>query len=725
MITIIERKITKNYGTSKIENVWVEYDEESNDFAANEDILDSMQTIKNSMLNALESKQDSIICLYTSCLNKEILDYLSKIDNSNRIYIYTKNQNILEELSHRFLIREGEYICGNFFLIRKDNEIQGFFSTNNFKIESNQLFLELDSKECNEFWHYFIACFWKSAKIEYIAGSKEEVSENNQQDFMPPFENGFDIEFIEKEILESKERVSIQLVKNSPLIPLLQDFENCSFLLQDPKVFNDETLKNKSDFYVANVGFDAIDANIYISDTILLYRIQLNDEQKAQLKKMQNSLIIKQKFRHSIALQDLIDKTLHYLDGRIVKVEQNSEHKDYIQCDKFLDKEEFEKQELEYEKIWQEEYPHNCEITYKFAIIPFYTPNSFKEAQLYNEWKETHKSLHKEIDKALSNIESILRKKEKLNKFQAILGEAKNMFIRFFLGKDNNLQSIKNKLLNTKEKALPENLDIVSMQKYIKDLEENIKIINENSGEIDLKLDEAEKHNEWQEKKNKLIKEKNRLEEHCKKERENIETQQKECENKRAKIENEQKELQKEYENKDKQIKQAKNESENSKDSEKQIKQQRRDIDFKISNLNKDLKELDSKIKDCEKKEKDNKAFQQNINTKKQELQKNENKLNSLKNDLKNKYEKFHYDNTEQKKSKGSQSSLAYMNSNKENHKSTQYININIPKENRPSIGTLKEDGNKRLLEISLWSEVEAASKEADKLRAKLSVKQS
>ena len=48
---------------------------------------------------------------------------------------------------------------------------------------------------------------------------------------------------------------------------------------------------------------------------------------------------------------------------------------------------------------------------------------------------------------------------------------------------------------------------------------------------------------------------------------------------------------------------------------------------------------------------------------------------------------------------------------------------LNIPKEDLPTIGQLKEKGGQRYLEIIYWEEVQEAKREAERLHAKLCVK--
>lgn len=691
MISIAHKEITKDYGDSVIENVWVnsnschvERSETSQSLESTQStkettrILGTMQAIKDSMLETLQTAQDSIICLYTSFLDNEILTLVQAIGDNNRIYIYTKDQNTLQELSHHSLVRLGDNLAGSFVLIQKDKNIQGFFSTKDFDIESNQLFLELDSNQCNDFWHYFITCFWKDAKKEFIAGKEEEIKEMNQKDFIPPFQNGFDTEFIRDSILQEKSNALIQLQKNSPLIELLQDFEECRFLLQDSKVLSGEVLENSttSNFVTTNVGFDSIDTDIFLSDNTILYRLSLNDTQNKTFKSLRESFVITKSFKHSITLKELIDKTIYYLDGKTAKIEAHTTHIDSIQCTSFLDKDEFETQELDYKEIRRNKYPHICEIIYSFDILPFYTPTDFETASLYNEWDNTHKALHNTIDKALKNIESIYEKQDELNAFQALLSEVKKIFQQSFLGKNTNLKHIATELNKIKQEATLEALSIDSTQSYIKDLQKYIKTISENSGEIDLKLDEAKEHNKWQVKKNELEKK--------------IEELQKKCDNNRQHIDS----------------------------KEREYKDKLQSGPATLQNA------TDHKSKDIEYKNKENQnkqALNQYINTEKEQLQKHENELESLKSDLENKYKEFHYKKKEPKESK---SPLAFMDkkSEKQNIKECD-INIPIPKENRPSIGTLKEGENKRLLEISSWSEVESAKSEAQRLGANLSVK--
>lgn len=740
MISIAHKEITKDYGDSVIENVWVdsnschvERSETSQSLESTQStkettqILGTMQAIKNSMLETLQTAQDSIICLYTSFLDPEIIKLIPEIAKNNRIYIYTKDQNTLQEISHHSLVRVGENLAGSFALIQKDKNIQGFFSTKDFDIESNQLFLELDSNQCNDFWHYFITCFWKEAKQEFIAGKEEKIKEMNQKDFIPPFQNGFDTEFIRDSILQEKSNALIQLQTNSPLIDLLQDFEECHFLLQDSKVLSGEVLENSttSNFVITNVGFDSIDTDIFLSDNnTLLYSISLNDIQNKMFKSCREAFSITKSFKHEVALKELIDKTIHYLDGKTAKIEAHTTHKDSIQCTSFLDKDEFETQELDYKQIWQDKYPHTCEITYSFDIIPFYTPTHFKTAHLYTEWENTHKALHDTISKALNNIESIYKKQDELNAFQALLSEIKKIFQQSFLGKNTNLKDLTAKLNEIKEKATLETLNIDSTQSYIQELEKHIKTINENSGEIDLKLDEAKEHNEWQTRKNKLEEEIEKLQQHCHTKQQDLNTKEKEYKDKKEKLDS----MQKEIENLNKK-KDESNEKQNSLQGElnklknaKDSKDKTKEIESRLNGIKQDLDKttqtLDSKNKDHNKEKQNKEALDKLIKTKREELQKDENELKSLKDDLEKKYKEFRYN---KKDSKEPESPLAFMD--KRQSQTQQEIHISIPKENRPSTGVLKKDKNERLLEISLWSEVESAKKEAQRLGANLSVK--
>ena len=637
MISIAHKEITKDYGDSVIENVWVdsnschvERSETSQSLESTQStkettrILGTMQAIKDSMLETLQTAQDSIICLYTSFLDNEILTLVQAIGDNNRIYIYTKDQNTLQETSHHSLVRLGDNLAGSFVLIQKDKNIQGFFSTKDFDIESNQLFLELDSNQCNDFWHYFITCFWKDAKKEFIAGKEEEIKEMNQKDFIPPFQNGFDTEFIRDSILQEKSNALIQLQKNSPLIDLLQDFEECKFFLQDFHTLSDEMLlqDKETNFIECPVGFDSINNDIFLSNNnTLLYSIRVTGKQTQIFKAMLQNLIKNKtkSFKHEVALKELIDKTIHYLDGKTAKIEAHTTHIDSIQCTSFLDKDEFETQELDYKQIWQDKYPHTCKITYSFDIIPFYTPTHFKQANLYNEWENTHKALHNTIDKALKDIESIYKKQDELNAFQALLSEIKKIFQQSFLGKNTNLKDLTAKLNEIKEKATLETLNIDSTQSYIQELEKHIKTINENSGEIDLKLDEAKEHNEWQTRKNKLEEEIEKLQQHCHTKQQDLNTKEKEYKDKEEKLDSMQKEIQNLENEKDKakahldtlkqeQQKLSKNNQEKEeycrkKQKEKADKENKSNNNEKTINATKDrLKELQQKANELQQK---------------------------------------------------------------------------------------------------------------------------
>ena len=712
MDTIVKshREITKDYGNSVIKNVWVDSSEPKQKLS-----IESTRAIKGSMLEALQIAQDSIICLYTSFLDPEILRLVSEIADNTRIYIYTntKDQNTLQEISHHSLVRVGENLAGSFVLIQKNKNIQGFFSTKDFDIESNQLFLKLDSNQCNDFWHYFITCFWKGAKKEYIAGQEKEIKEMNQKDFISPFKNGFDTEFITDSISQRKSNALIQLQENSPLIDLLQDFEACNFLLQDSKILSDEILENSttSNFVITNIGFDSIDTDIFLSDNnALLYRLSLNDTQNTMFKKLRESIVITKTFAHEVALNELIDKTLHYLDGTTAKVEQSITHTDSIQCEEFLDKDELERQELDYTQIWQDKYPHICRVSYSFDVIPFYTPAHFTKANLYNEWDNTHKALHNAINEALRDIEKTQEKQKELEGFGALLEGVKKSFKQFFLGKNTNLKDIATKLNEIKDKATLETLNIDSTQSYIKDLQEFANTISENSGEINSKLDEAQEHNKWQISKNELVEKIQRLQQDCEAKRKELINKEKEYKAKEANLDS----MQEDIQNLHKECDNLQSELNTPQDS----KDKNTDIESKLNQIKQTLNSRNNAY-DTEKKNKE--ALDKHIKTEKEKLQKDEDKLKSLNNDLETKYEKFHYN---EKDSKESESSLNYMYDKKITTKCE--INIPIPKEDCPNTGVLKEnkeDKNERLLEISLWSEVEMAKQEAQRLKAHLSVK--
>lgn len=377
-------------------------------------------------------------------------------------------------------------------------------------------------------------------------------------------------------------------------------------------------LQDKETIFIeCSVGFDSIDTDIFLSDNnTLLYSISLNDIQNKMFKSCREAFSITKSFKHEVALKELIDKTIHYLDGKTAKIEAHTTHKDSIQCTSFLDKDEFETQELDYEKIWQDKYPHTCEIIYSFDIIPFYTPTHFKQANLYNEWENTHKALHDTINKALNNIESIYKKQDELNAFQALLSEAKNFFKRFFLGKNTNLKDLTAKLNEIKEKATLETLNIDSTQSYIQELEKHIKTINENSGEIDLKLDEAKEHNKWQIRKNELEKEIEKLQQHCHTKQQDLNTKEKEYKDKKEKLDSMQKEIQN-----------LENEKDKAKEHLDTLKQEQQ----KLSKNNQEKEEYCRK-KQKEKADKENKSNnnEKTINATKDRLKELQQKANEL-----------------------------------------------------------------------------------------------
>lgn len=152
------------------------------------------------------------------------------------------------------------------------------------------------------------------------------------------------------------------------------------------------------------------------------------------------------------------------------------------------------------------------------------------------------------------------------------------------------------------------------------------------------------------------------------------------------------------------------------KDIQSHIQQQKEQITKAEQELKKTTQEKERIQKELNTMQGNNKALQQKIQTDKDKLDKEQGELESLKQELENKYKEFKY------KQKDSKSSLEFMY-NKSSKNMPDNISLHIPKENRPSIGNLKEDNNKRVLEIVSWDEVAEAKKEAERLSAKLSIK--
>lgn len=155
------------------------------------------------------------------------------------------------------------------------------------------------------------------------------------------------------------------------------------------------------------------------------------------------------------------------------------------------------------------------------------------------------------------------------------------------------------------------------------------------------------------------------------------------------------------------------------KDIQSHIQQQKEQITKAEQELKETTQEKERIQKELNTMQNDNKALQQKIQTDKDKLDKEQGELESLKQELENKYNKFSY------KQKDSTSLLSFMY-NKSSKNMPDNISLHIPKvpkENRPSIGELKEDNNKRVLEIVSWDEVAEAKKEAERLNAKLSIK--
>lgn len=647
---------TQDYSKEEITNIWLLNTKETTPNNNQEQNL-------NTLLDFLQKTQkDSVLCIYSKAfegLDPKLREALFECAKDRRVYLlsnaYTK---VLEELGKNALVRVGLDLEGSFILLKNGNSIEGLFLPHSLANLNHFPCLRLESKEQKkEFFAFFCYLFWKEATLEYLNGEKIDITQNNQEDFLRPYKNPLDSEYLLTTLQEANQEIkkgASSINDNSPIIS--GNEKESSLYIMDYKNTDKNLLLKLSNknaiYYIKNLNFDfcitqtesfIIPRNL---DTKNLYALKLTQKQAKIFRDFLDNLPIDAKFIKSITKQELQNKqfiSLNSLDTPIT-IEKSITHEDIIQATSLLPLEELEKQTLDYQAIKKEKGEHCCKIVFKTTILPYFTPKEFKLSNLYQQWEKSHNNLQEEIKNLIGKI----TKNNDLNtKWEEKFQEMK----RFFLGMGQNFKEIQKSLEAISQKAQEKfdshTLNRENFREYTKELQKIRDKITENETTINKKQEEIKQHKQWEQDKTALQKTIQNLEKNLQQEKKILE------------------ELQ----------------SKNSKTKEEA----------------KDTKVISGRIKEQEKK-----------------IQKLEKDLKMHKEQLEKEYKDF------TPKLSNQTSTLEPFKTNSTIHKNST---LEPPSEDLPTIGTLLEHKENRLLEIEFYEDLQKAKEEARRLRAKLSAK--
>lgn len=780
-IEVISKEVIQDYSDEMLSDIWL--------INHKKDSINIQNINANiSDIDEILSVENSAICVFSSSfenLDSNLRDILFNATKNNKVYMLSNEFcDILNDFIGASLIRTKVALNGSFILVKNDDkEIDGIFFSNSLNDLEKCINFRLDSNQCKEFFNFFCYLFWEEAKQEYL-DSKEPVDivENNQDDCLMPYQNSLDSNYVKTYLSQYNDKVikGIESIQDNSNV-LTNNETNCNIIISNFRDNNKEMLlklaSNNKIFAVENLGFDmCLNAN---GKTFIIprdsnkncdvYALELNKDQMDKLNNFIKNTPCNLTFLSTETKGKLLDKEFYFLDSinTINSVRELAIHNDNIACDEVLDYESFNDLSLDYDSI-KTKYNLYCQVQYNYTITPFYTPKDSKQAELYTQWKNTNARLQEMIKKQKDMIEQNRQKEKQLNTFTALLKDAKNIFARFFRGKEVTFENIESNLDSISQKADTECKNNTLTQEIFKELTDElnkcIENISKDNKEIDSKLQEAQARNEWEKKKDELEKnieskkqdieklkddiqnlkdkkditekeasklddtknQKNEVSQkikelyNLKNQKEKLEKENKNMGNLQEKVSNLEKQKQEQTQQEeldkiDQKLKDIKKQEEKLNENIKSIK----DIESKLQdldNLRAQKERLESTIKDLESKKDSIKTLDSRIKGSDEKLEKENSSLESMQNNLNKNYKDFKY------KEQDTKSSLENVY-NTESKKKNLDSKLNAPKEDLPKVGELREYKDRRYLEIQYYEQIESARKEAERLKAILSVK--
>ena len=510
-IETIKKQATKDFSSEIINNFWLKLHERQNFTKYND--------IRTKITKMLDEAEESIICVQTEKLedNDIVTSIFNASKRKNRIYIVTNEKDpALKNLAGSCLIRYGIRNIGSFILVNPDStSAEGFLLNIPLIMESlnhRPVLISLNKDQLSAIYRFFCYSFWNKTEYEIMNDfDNSQKTENPPLDFLPPLDNFCDGEYLRNKIIEKGclKGISLPVIDSSNLFDL-QNNGKCRLLISISK--NDsmvlENMLNKdskirafddsNNYFFAisdDSGFFIPKANLSAGENLFGLELDLNqqryfDEVFENQWNMADWELIKEKNRaelsgHIIKLQNNLNKE--------TTIKEKSE-KDCgsIKLTKFVDKEVFEEQ-----KPKMEDDGVSCKIDFFWRVMPFFTPEGFKEDKLYKDWLDYDNHFLGKLRAVENNIDAFEKRKKEQS--QTILLSLKS----FFAGKDQKIKENQNMISELKKVKLG-NLDRVQRQNKIKELNELVKFVNDSHTEIIKEVFLAKEKEKWEQEKNKL-----------------------------------------------------------------------------------------------------------------------------------------------------------------------------------------------------------------------------
>ena len=678
-IATISKSHLENYGNEMIRDFWLLRD--------NVEVEKCNIQNRQAIVNFLQACENGVVAIYNPVLrnmDSKIREELFKVASERcRVYVVMHEMvDCMREFSRQCLIRTGVEVAGSFMLHKSNNnEISGLFFIVSLEKENldsiSHVIFKMDAQQYEDFWHYFCYVFWYKASKEYIDNVPRGIDRNDQKEFLAPYQNGFDINFLQIEW--NKESYSNFILQTQ------MDFTHHSqsssvYIFQNPEGINgkflEELAENSSVLINADLAFEAKlgEQVSYLAPLNLhgnmIYALRLSEEQKKNvlklMKNLQNSAT--HEYKKEATKRDLIGKEILFIkDMERVTIEKLKNVNIKIPpCQKFYDKEEFEKVQPNFSDFYEEN-QFTCEVFYQWEIVPFYTPDGCKKSGLYEQWEQCKKQLHDFISKSLKELRTAEKGGNNIVSIvQKILGL-------------NSVAANKEKLERLKNRIDNGSMSRESFGKYSVELYPLLC----SSKEI---LSCCEEYQKWESEKEWLEKDMNE---------------------KKQKFHEKEKDLKKKQNDKQKLDEEYKGLENSVTDLGRQI------IELKEQQKEQNIPDRERRIQEATKRKKQQEGQQKSL----------KHKIDSVEKELKKMQQDIDALNKEFESSKNKLEEFGEFQPKNSSYSPSKDCQLNIPKEDLPTIGQLKEKSGQRYLEIIYWEEVQEAKREAERLHAKLCVK--
>lgn len=524
-IEILTKNQEKDFSYFTVKNVWLEIDETESARAKLNN--ESLQRI----VRALQNSENAVICIQTEAFStkdsrapRQLLEALHTAStNGNRVYILTnEKKGVLSELVGTCLIRYGQKNIGTLILINpqlediQDGELRaaivytGDLTETSFSNPKN-LFLPISDydEQIDDLYRFFCNNFWKGATHEWLDDKSEpkEVDIKLPFDFLPPYKNFCEFEFLHKHIQEKLKDatfVRVPEINADDFMHTHSYAEECEIMCNYSKNgFNGinslEDLPENAEVFATTdildmpyrmIQFDNDESVYFIPKLYLqpddnIFAVKFTGGDVFEYIK---NLGVNRDYQFgTFDKGDLGGSRVRFFDADTeVVIEEfgNIDCEDVV-LNEFVDQAEFEALEPNFKYADT----HPVTTNYQWRNIPFFTPADAKEDNIYADWQSCLTEAETSCSNGLSFIEALMKKKE----------SGLQKLTRFFLGKNTQLQNHK-KELEKIDASIRENNGYSETQfKQQRDkLNHLLDALTGEAKEIDLEMDKAHQEEKWE-----------------------------------------------------------------------------------------------------------------------------------------------------------------------------------------------------------------------------------